>query len=361
MPVRPFRVFGRQVTGDPAAVSWTPEQVDVIAVGQGGQPLHFVLTGGGWRPADAGQPPVPLWGQPAVASSGPGRLDVFLCGATDRLYQGRLAGQACEWLPIGPQVSHAEPAVVSWGKGRFDLFARTAANALEHYWYYDRIGLQGPEDQGGPIAGRPAAVATSLYGVHVLVRGCDGLLRRQFCRPFQRSHEWTSTIWLPSGGGFNVCPPTDADGAALFCTADPVALHCRGAGRVENRLLAYARQYDRLLQLEPSGWRGPPRDRVLAEPEVTSDGAGASPYPCRVDVFTAVASGSVGQLTVDLGEDGAASPRWRVLDDERVAAAGRPTVVSPRPGRLDLVFRTSDGELCHGFWGADTDMWNVGG
>lgn len=363
MLVRPFRLLGRQVVGDPAAAAGAPERVDVVAVGDGGQPLHFVLTDAGCRVDEAGRPPVPLVGQPAVTSWGDGRLDAFLRDDIDRLHYAYIeGGQWRRWLPVGPLASRvgAEPAVAHCGKGVMVVFTRTVKGELEHYWYNDGIGLMGPETLGGPIAGRPAVVTASLFGVHVLVRGGDdGLLRRKNTRPLQRSHDWAPSTWQPSRNGFDVCPPASADGAALYCTADPAVLKCRGSGRVENRLLAYARQHDRLLQLEPSGWAGASRDRLLAENEVASDPACASPYPCRVDVFTAVAGGSVGQLTVELGESGMSTTRWRVLDDGRVAAVGRPTVVSSKPGRLDLIFRSVGGQLCHGWWDAATDVWNA--
>ncbi|MFF5213159.1 hypothetical protein [Streptosporangium sp. NPDC000396] len=357
--IHPFAVIGDGITSEPDAVSWSEDRLDVVAVETSGDLLHVILTNEG---SEKGRLPaltaVPA-GPPQLVSWGPGRLDVFIRDTDRNLQHSWYDGSWRPWKAIASAMV-ADPSVVSWAPGRLDIFTRTESGVLAHHWYPRELGIQGPEECGGPVAGRPGAATTSLYGVHMMVRGTDdGLLRYQYARPSQRSHEWTTTTWRPGRGAFHTSPPATPDGhSSLTCTSDPVMLHCRGKGRVENRLLVYARQDDRLLCLEPWGWQRQPRDRVLGD-GVASDCAVASPRPCRADVFARLDSGAIGHLTEELGEAGAAARRWESLDDGHVAADGRPRVVAARRDRLDLFFRGTHGELCQGWWDAATGTWNA--
>ncbi|MFF5114994.1 hypothetical protein [Streptosporangium sp. NPDC000509] len=351
------------MTSDPAAVSMGPDRNDVLTIRDDGSVRHFTLNGSEYRESNIPDAPDDLVGNPVLCSWGQFRLDAFVRDARDSLWHNAWDGEWSGWTSVASVGVSADPAVVSWGTGRFDLYTRTTAGLLDHHWYHHPLGLNGPDGMGGPIAGRPAAVTTSLYGTQVVVRGADdGLLRRQYHVPDQRSHEWTSTTWQPARGRFLVGPQSVAcNGDSLACTDDPVLVWCRGEGRVENRLLGYARQGDRLVQVEPMTWQQDPRDRLLEDPIVSSDLAVVSMRSRRIDGFAAIGpdTGTVGWVDVELTEDGGSDTRWRVLDDGHTAASGRPAVTSTRPGRLDLYFRSADGRLCHGYWEDAADRWNV--
>ncbi|MGP3915196.1 hypothetical protein [Nonomuraea sp. 10N515B] len=360
--VQPFWSLGREIASDPAAVSMTPGRIDVIAIRTDGSVRHFAIDGSGYQEYTIPGAPDDLVGNPALCSWGQLRLDAFVRDTRDTLWHNAWTGAWGGWAPVASIGVSADAAVVSWGIGRFDLYTRTTAGLLDHHWYHHPLGLNGPEDLGGPIAGRPAAVTTSLYGTQVVIRGADdGLLRRQYHVPEQRSHEWTSTTWQPARGRFLVGPPYDArTGDSLACTGDPVLVWCRGEGRVENRLLGFARQGDRLVQVEPLAWSQDPRDRLLHGPVVSSDVGAASLRSRHVDLFAAIGTEaeSIGWMEVELTEEGGSDARWRVLDDGSTVAAGRPAVVSARPEQLDVFFRSADGHLRHGRRDAD-DQWNA--
>jgi hypothetical protein len=358
--VRPFAVRAAAIGADPAVVSWGGGRVDLVVLDTDGRLRHFTVSGGSCQE----RPPVPgaagLTGHPSLISWGPGRLDVFMRddrGVRHSFFDGEWHG----WTSVSPEARRTvgDPVATSWGRGRFDLYVPTNDGSMDHYWRADEVGLQGPEDTGGTFAGRPDASNTGLYSTHLTARDArDGLLRYQYSRPVKRSHSWTSTPVLPRRAGYYTCPPTTVGGADLRCTGDPVILHSRGLGPVANRMLVYARQEDRLLCLEPWAWTGTRNDRVLGA-GVGSDAGVASPLRCRADVFVRLDSGALGHLVEEFGESGASRDRWEVIDDGRTAVAGRPAAISCRPGRLDVFFRSVDGELCHGWWDAATDGWNA--
>lgn len=359
--IPPFTVRGTGIAGDPAVISSSDGRVDVVALGVDGELRHFALTGGVCVERRPLRPPAGFTGHPSLTTWGPGRLDVFARDGAGRVQHAWFDDQWRGWTPVTPDARPAasDPAVASWGPGRFDVCVRTSGGTLDHYWYSEEIGFAGPEDYEGDFAGRPALASTSLYGMHLTARDArDGLLRYQCWLPTQRSHVWTSTPTLPARGVFDFSPPATAEGVALTCTADPVMLHCRGQGRIPNRLLVYALQDDRLLCLEPWGWPGTPHDRMVGV-GVASDAAVASSRRCRADVFVRLESGAVGHLIEDLDDTGVGAASWSVLDGGGAAVAGRPAAVVSRPGRLDLFFRSVDDELCHGWWDGPSGEWNV--
>jgi len=72
---------------------------------------------------------------PAIASWGPGRLDVFSRGENNALWHKWFANGAWHaWESLGGFVT-AGPAAVSWGTGRIDAFARGTDGAFWHRWF----------------------------------------------------------------------------------------------------------------------------------------------------------------------------------------------------------------------------------
>ena len=71
---------------------------------------------------------------PAVASWGPGRLDVFARGVDNALWQRSFEGVWSGWLYLGGTLATA-PVALSSDYGRIDVFTRFTDNALHHRAY----------------------------------------------------------------------------------------------------------------------------------------------------------------------------------------------------------------------------------
>ncbi|MFE9319989.1 hypothetical protein ACIHDR_03870 [Nocardia sp. NPDC052278] len=232
-----FGVLADGIVTDPAAIARTPECVDVVAIDDRIRLCHLVIADGTARIVERMELPARPIGRPTIGSWGPDRLDVFVRDDETQLWHYEFDGH---WGP--PRLARSAGAVsdasfVSWSRGRFDVFSTGADGVLEHYWYQQPIGLMGPESLARPVVGQPAAVVTSLYGLEVVARGSfDGVLRRQYHVPEERTHEWTSTPMLPGRTTFDVGPDlAPSTEESLRCTGDPTLVWCRGIGAVENR------------------------------------------------------------------------------------------------------------------------------
>jgi hypothetical protein len=175
----PWRSIGGSLSSAPAAVSWAPTRIDVVARAQGDR-LVQAWSQGIWSDFVA----FPLQGipdsPPTICAWEPARLDVFALG-TDRtlrhlFYWGRWSG----WESLGGELSSA-PAAVSWGKGRIDVVARGAGNSMQHR-YYNGVGWSGWESLpfDAPPVGAPSICSWGVGRLDIFVRGTDGALWRQY-------------------------------------------------------------------------------------------------------------------------------------------------------------------------------------
>jgi len=76
----------------------------------------------------------PITSPPAVASWGPGRLDVFAAGEDGQLIHRAFDGGWKDWHPLGGTFKGG-PAAVSWGKNRIDIFVQGMDDHLGHLWW----------------------------------------------------------------------------------------------------------------------------------------------------------------------------------------------------------------------------------
>lgn len=363
--VPPFSVLASGIVADPVAVARGSRYVDVVVLDDEHNVLHHVLEDDTIVATSHLAVPASPLGRLALVSWGADRLDLFIRDAETRLWHCEYTGRWGTWRLVRSEGAVSDASAISWSCGRFDLFATGASEVIEHYWYQHPIGLMGPESLAGRVVGQPAAVVTSLYGVEVVARGKDdGVLRRQYHVPDERTHEWTSTPMLPSRATFDVGPAVVAStGESLSCTGDPTLVWCRGVGIISNRLVAFARHDDRLVQFEPAAeqlWRTGGGDKVLAGAATVSDPVAVSASPCRIDVFFGVSQGTVGWATTRILDAGASSTDLRVIADG-IGSIGRPAVCSARPGRLNLFVRTVDDDLRHGWCELNEEHWNVRG
>jgi hypothetical protein len=164
------------MTSDPAVTSWDVGRIDVVARGTTGDFHHVSLADGKWgswaslgsNATSVKQPPqswlsailglrIPrsaeeLWlrwvlelannanpdltSAPALASWGPGRLDLFATSQDGTLYHRSFSeGGWGEPISLGSGITSA-PDAVSWGEGQIDLVARGTGNAVV-YRYFD--------------------------------------------------------------------------------------------------------------------------------------------------------------------------------------------------------------------------------
>ncbi len=223
----------------------------------------------GW--ASLGQPPGGLAGDPAVVSWGPGRIDLFVQGLDNKLWQRWSGCSGCQWSPwlqpVGADgVLASPPAVTSWTPGRIDVIVQgTDANFYQRDW--DTSAWSGAWQQIGspPVGPRPAEHATVTTWapgrLDVFVRGRDDKLWQTFL---------TDGVWP---GWFQ--PPGTADGTL---NAAPTANAWNGGpsdGR--NRLTVFVQGTDNHLYQTTydGGWsvwnrEGAPGDVFRGPPQAPS-------------------------------------------------------------------------------------------
>jgi Repeat of unknown function (DUF346) len=198
---------GLVVNSAPAAATWGrylqttggvdtfTGPVDVFARGPNNELLHtWWSTTWSGQHESLGHPPTgPLTEAPAVASWGPGRLDVFVRGSDNRLWQKSCeiptSGQneVCDgndwsgWQspPIGGGALGSAPAAVSWGLGRIDVFTRGTDSGLYHVSFDGGNWGPGWAPLGGKTYEAPAVASRGAGRLYLFVRGTDGILYRQ--------------------------------------------------------------------------------------------------------------------------------------------------------------------------------------
>jgi hypothetical protein len=124
---------------------------------------------------------------PAVASWGPGRMDLLLYGRNVAGNNALLHSWAdnyswsgiWEVLTIGGTFRDS-PGAVSWGAGRLDVFVivDSAGGALGHLWFDNgKWYPDGPlENLGGILTSSPAVASPGSGRLNIFTRGTDGQL-----------------------------------------------------------------------------------------------------------------------------------------------------------------------------------------
>ncbi len=171
-PPEPYHVFDA-----PAAVSlpWTGAPLAVLARGADNMLILKAWNGTTWSPFGS-FPPLgfTFLSAPAAASWGPNRLDWFLRGTNNELWQTWYDGTIHAPVSLGGTIIDA-PAATSWGPNRLDLFVRGVDNALWHKWW-DGTSWKGWESLGGVLISAPTTVSWGPNRIDVFVRGTDNAL-----------------------------------------------------------------------------------------------------------------------------------------------------------------------------------------
>jgi hypothetical protein len=120
-----------------------------------------------------------LLSSPAVASWGPGRMELFVNGSgTDGSISllhlwGDNYSWSGSWQRLGTGLMQGAPAAVSWGLGRTDVFVRGGGNELVHKWF-ENGQWSGWENLGGILTTPPAVASPGSGRLNIFTRGTDG-------------------------------------------------------------------------------------------------------------------------------------------------------------------------------------------
>ena len=198
---------GVTIRGNPVAVSWDHDRLDIFMTGTDGALYHKWWDGSQWGPSATtfefmgGE----ILGDPTVASWDHDRLDVFVIGTDEGLYHK--AWDGTRWYPSVTDYENLgrpstgsglarNPVVNSWGHDRLDVFIVGTDGALYHKWWDG--SNWGPsvsdfEFMSGGITRDPAVVSWDHDRLDVFVIGTDGALYHK---------AWNGSQWSPSVTGY---------------------------------------------------------------------------------------------------------------------------------------------------------------
>jgi len=122
------------ISGSPAAVSWSNGRIDVVARGTAaGNPLihkWYQGTWGSWETLGGS-----MATSPAIASWGPGRLDIFYLDSAQTLRTQWFNGTWHAEAAITGETYSGQPSAVSWGGERIDVVVKSSATgAVQRTW-----------------------------------------------------------------------------------------------------------------------------------------------------------------------------------------------------------------------------------
>ncbi|KAF9521382.1 carbohydrate-binding protein [Crepidotus variabilis] len=177
-----FNSLGGQFLHPVSAVSWGPNRIDIFGTSTTHTIDHKWWDGtkGKWGPSgmDASWDHLggTFYGQPKAVSWGPNRLDVFAIGTGSALFTRTWKTQwSGSWLSLGG-TCYGVPEVISWGPGRMDVFVLSTSHSLAHKWYAD--GTWGPSEKdfeamSGTIIRQVTGVCQAPNRIDLFVIGYD--------------------------------------------------------------------------------------------------------------------------------------------------------------------------------------------
>jgi hypothetical protein len=202
---------GYQITFSetPAVISDRPGRFYVVAREFSGALIDNVYTEGqGWS-GWCGIPNQGMWDHdesPALASWGPGRVDLFvnkfIDGGKALMHTWAENGVwSGNWVKVGTGSMTGSPAAASWGPNRIDVFVRGGGNELAHKSFANGRWSRSWEDLGTPpgpvLASSPTVASAGPNLLSVYATGSDGQLW-QLRYGHQSGFGWDS--WQALGG-----------------------------------------------------------------------------------------------------------------------------------------------------------------
>lgn len=248
---------------------------------------------------------------PAVASWGPGRLDLFVRGYDYALWHRSIEnGVVGAWESLGGYLTSA-PTAVSWGYGRLDVFA-LSGESLYHQ-YFDAGWWSGWEWLGGSLISAPAAASWGPGRLDVFAQGTYGDLQHLWF-----DYSWSS--WESLGGN--------------GVSGDPAAVSW-GPGRIDVFMTGWLDQVQHLWfdDWNWSSWESFPGS-IYSAPAASSWGPG------RLDVFGVGANNMLKRMTFD-------SNLWWGWAEVGNTAFSNPAAVSWGYGRVDVFMMGGANDIWH--------------
>ena len=134
------------------------------------------------------------------SSWGSGRIDTFVRGSDDSLFQNTWNGTKWSgWSPLGGVLS-SSPGAVSWSANRIDVFVRGSDSQLYHR-FWDGTRWSSWEALGGILSSGPDASSSAAGTLDVFVRGSDNALWHKWWN----GKQWS---WWENLGGILTSDPT---------------------------------------------------------------------------------------------------------------------------------------------------------
>jgi hypothetical protein len=174
--------------------SWGSTRVDAFIRGTDNglwQNTSNGTTWGGWAVLGG-----VITATPSAVSWGSGRIDVLVRGQDNALYHRAFNGTTwLGWEGLGGGLRYG-PTVASWGSSRLDVFVVGLDSHLWHR-YFDGQNWSGWEPLGGILTSDPSAVSWANNRIDIFARGSDGQMWHMV---WAGSSGWTG--WQPMGGLF---------------------------------------------------------------------------------------------------------------------------------------------------------------
>jgi spore germination protein YaaH len=189
--------LGGTATSRPAVSSSSAARLDVFVRGQDNAVWQDTWTGSGWSGW------VSLGGSvtsaPAAVSWGSSRIDLFAIGQDKALWHRAWTGSGWSpWATLGGVLASG-PDVASWGSGRLDVFALGQDRGVWHI-AFDSGSWSGWTSLGGALTADPSAVSWGGKRIDVFGRGQDNGLWHKWWN----GSAWSG--WYPLGGKLGSAP-----------------------------------------------------------------------------------------------------------------------------------------------------------
>ncbi|MBS2966790.1 hypothetical protein KGA66_27385 [Actinocrinis puniceicyclus] len=180
-----WQSLGGNLVSNPGVVAGGPNPIDLFAVGSNGDIWHRVYSSGTWAPwGDELRPPPPgiaAGASPTLSTSGPNRLDVFVRGADNAIWDQYWNGSGWSgWQSLGGNLV-SNPGAVAGGPNPIDLFAVGRNGDIWHNVYTSGTWLGWNDELQPPPPGvaSGASVSVATWGgnrLDVFVRGADNAI-----------------------------------------------------------------------------------------------------------------------------------------------------------------------------------------
>lgn len=157
----------------------------------------------------------PLISAPALASWGPGRMDVFVLADAHHLVHRWFDNfQWSDWELLSVANFAGDPVAVSWGRGRIDVFVHGSDDDHVYQKTFDQGHWFAWQDLHGTLLYSPAAASSGAGKLDLFAVGTD----RQLWTKTYRNGQWSGTGtswdgWAPLAGIHTSSPSASSFGS----------------------------------------------------------------------------------------------------------------------------------------------------